>query len=65
MERKGAAEVSRESQVEARERLVKELEGSAKRAQQVDYLSLERFEHSSALTMHAQDRAWHSSESVK
>lgn len=47
MERKGAAEVSRESQVEARERLVKELEGSAKRAQQVDYLSSERFEHSS------------------
>lgn len=35
MERKGAAQVSREGQMDARERLIQELEGSAKRAQQV------------------------------
>lgn len=35
VERKGASEVSREGQMEARERLIKELEGSARRAQQV------------------------------
>lgn len=35
MERRGAAEVSREGQMDARERLIQELEGSAKRAQQV------------------------------
>lgn len=35
VERKGVSEVSREGQMEARERLIKELEGSARRAQQV------------------------------
>lgn len=37
VQRKGASEVSREGQMEARERLVKELEQSARRAQQVNY----------------------------
>lgn len=36
VQRKGASEVSREGQMEARERLVKELEQSARRAQQVN-----------------------------
>lgn len=35
MERKNVSEVSREGQMEARERLIKELEQSARRAQQV------------------------------
>lgn len=37
VQRKGISEVSREGQMEARERLVKELEQSARRAQQVKY----------------------------
>ena len=39
VERKGAAEVSREGQMDARERLIRELESSAKRAQQVQRFS--------------------------